>query len=302
MEKSFNLLCLPSVQDIDQVVDKFPFPINLTRGSYRNLEFVFQNRNPKILHNGVDLNHFSFVWLSSSWNCRDLAYAVKLYLKKAKIPFAYVEKNTSKVTDQMIFSLNGIPAPDTLFVDGRSIHRHLLKIKEICGYPLIAKNIRGRGGVLSEYIKTEEDLVKKIKKLSQNEKYLFQRYIPNDYDWGVLVANGVVVSGEKSYPAQGEFRNNACNGAREVFVDLSEIPPEVKEMAIKASRLLKLSWARADIVIDKNTNKPYLMEVNRFPGVTSKTSEVDGGYTFLASHINSLSEKNKQKVLLTASI
>ena len=100
-----------------------------------------------------------------------------------------------------------------------------------------------------------------------------------------MVANGAVVSGEKSYPCQGEFRNNTCNGAQEVFVDPLDIPQAIKEIAIKNSVLLNLSWSRSDIIIDKNTQRPYVLEVNRLPGISAKTSEVEGAYKFLSSQI-----------------
>lgn len=296
LKKTFNLLCLPSVNNIGQVIDKFSFPIDLTRGKYQNLEFIFKNGNFKVLHNGVDLNRFSFVWLSSFWNYRDLAYAIRLYLGRSNTPCAYVEKSTSKITDHMIFALGNVQVPDTLFFNRHNIDKNLAQISRVCGYPLIVKDTKGSRGANSEYITTEKEFIKKIKKLSKHRKYLFQRYIPNEYDWGVLVVNGVVVSGEKSYPSEGEFRNNACNGAKEVFVDPANIPLEIKEMAIKTSKLLGLSWARADIIIDKDTKKPYLLEVNRLPGITPRTGEVDGGYEFLSSQINHLSESMSLKI------
>lgn len=46
------------------------------------------------------------------------------------------------------------------------------------------------------------------------------------------------------------------------------------------------SRVRADIIIDKNTELPYLLEVNRYSGITSGSNEVIGTYTFLASHIS----------------
>jgi len=276
---------------MDEVVEKFDAPINLVRGDYQKLEFIFQNQSLEILHQGVDLNSFSFVWLSSNWNNRGSAYGVELYLKKFGVLASKVEKNTSKITDYIVFALHNIPIPDTYFIDSREIKKSLGKIKEVCGYPLIVKDTKGYGGAFSMYIETEKDLVREVKKLPANKKYFFQKFIPNDYDWGILVANGVVVSGEKSYPAKGEFRNNACNGGKEVFVRVDKIPQEVKEIALSASHLLGLSWARADIAIDKITGKPYLLEVNRYPGVTSKSQEVSGAYKFLSSHINALLEK-----------
>jgi glutathione synthase/RimK-type ligase-like ATP-grasp enzyme len=291
-KKPFHLLCLPSLGHMDQILDKFSFPVTLCKGDYKNLEFIFKGRKTTIVHNGRDLKDFSFVWLSSSWNTRDLAYTVRLYLEQTGVPYTHVEKGTSKVTDQMAFALSGIQSPDTLFLGSRPIKKNLLLIKKVCGYPLVIKDIKGCRGSNSEYVATEKDLLKKMKNLPTHKKYLFQEYISNEYDWGVMVANGKVVSGEKSYPSEGEFRNNTCNGAKEVFVDPKKIPFEIKQMAVDASRALGLTWSRADIIIDKKTKKPYLLEVNRFPGVTSQTSEVDGAYTFLSSHITQL-EKNR---------
>lgn len=287
-KKTFNLLCLPAVESIGEVVDKFPSFVKLTKGDYEKLEFIFWDQKFKILTQDIDLNSFSFVWLSSSWENRDLAYAVSLYLKEFNVPLTYVEKSTSKLTDQMVFALNKIPIPDTFFISDRKIKNSLSKIKEVCGYPLITKDIKGYGGACSEYVKNEKDLLEKVKKLPESKRYFFQKFIPNDYDWGVLVVNGEVVSGEKSYPIKGEFRNNACKGAKEVFVEVSKIPLEVRKIALKATGLLDLEWARADIIIDKITGKPYLLEINRYPGVTSKSQEVDGAYKFLSSHFRAL--------------
>ncbi len=257
----------------------------MTKGRFGNLEFSFQDKGPTITHKGVDLKDFSFVWLSSTWASRDLAYAVKLYLKNAKVPFTYIEKGTSKVTDHMLFSLSGIQAPNTLFFGHKKIEKNLEKIQEICGYPLVVKDTKGARGAHSILVKTAEELIEQMKELPKHKKYLFQEFIPNNYNWGVLVANGKVVSGEKSYPCLGEFRNNTCNGAEEVFVDPEDIPTEIKEMALKTSKALGLAWSRSDIIIDKNTQEPYLMEINRFPGISSKTTEVDGAYKFLAFQI-----------------
>lgn len=284
----FKLLIMPIVPNMQQVIDKFPFPIELTKGNFSNLEFIFHSGKTIILHKGIDIREFSFVWLCSSWGSRDIAYAIQLYLKKSGIPYTHVEKGTSKVTDQMIFSLNGIPAPDTLFVAHKEIERNLSQIRNICGYPLVIKDIRGSRGAHSVKVTGEKDLLEKMNNLPKHKKFIFQRYIPNEYDWGIMVAEGIVVSAQKRYPRAGEFRNNVHNGAEEVFVDPSLIPKNIKRMAIDISNALGLFWSRSDIIIDKNTNKPYLLEVNRLPGITAETSDVEGAYTFLSSQIAAL--------------
>lgn len=292
IEKKFKLLVLPSAANMQQVIERFPFSIELTKGRFQELEIFFQDGQASILHNGIDIRTFSFVWLCSSWRTRDLAYAIHLYLDYHDIPHTPVENGTSKLTDHMLFFLNTIPTPNTLFLGTKKLDKFLDRIEKVCGYPLIIKDTKGSCGTDTVKIETAEELLVKIKELPRYKKYLFQKYISNEYDWGIMVANGKVVSGEKSYPCQGEFRNNACNGAREVFIEKQKIPGHIKEIAIKASLALGLSWSRADILINKKTSEHTVLEVNRFPGITSKTSEVDGAYAFLSSQIQSLYKKD----------
>ena len=185
----------------------------------------------------------------------------------------------------MVFALHGLPIPDTVYVSRVNFEASMPLIKHVCGYSLIIKDIRGSKGKDSELVTTESDLLKKMASLPKNKRFLLQRFIQNEYDWGIMVVNGEVVSGEKSYPSQGEFRNNTCNGAEEHFAQITDIPQNIQALAIQASGLLGLSWSRADIIIDKFTGLPYLLEVNRYPGITADSTEVLGAYTFLASHI-----------------
>ena len=282
---TFTLLSLPSAQSTKQALQRFPFPIRHTAGQYRDISLSFRPGEVRVLHQDIDTRNFSFVWLTSGWNCRDIAYALRLYFEFTKTPHSYAEKNTSKITDCMVFALHGLPIPDTVYVSRVNFEASMPLIKHVCGYPLVINAIRGSKGKDSELVTTESDLLKKMASLPKNKRFLLQRFIQNEYDWGIMVVNGEVVSGEKSYPSQGEFRNNTCNGAEEHFAQITDIPQNIQALAIQASGLLGLSWSRADIIIDKFTGLPYLLEVNRYPGITADSTEVLGAYTFLASHI-----------------
>ena len=288
MKKNFKLLVLPSVKNMQQVIDRFSFPIELTKGKLKNIKIIFKKNKVTVTHNDIDLKKFSLVWLSSSWTSRDLAYAIQLYLDEKNVQSTHVEKGTSKLTDHMVFTLNNIPTPNTLFMDSSSLSKNLLQIREVVGYPLVVKDIKGARGLNSVKVNSQKELLSKIKSFPKHRKYILQQYIANDYDWGIMVANGKVVSGEKSYHQVGEFRNHAVHGATEVFVEKAKIPENVKNIAIKSSQKLGLIWSRADIIINKNNGKAYLMEVNRLPGITDKTSEVEGAYKFLSSQIEAM--------------
>ena len=279
-----ELLVLPSVQNIGEIMKGIN--IKVTKAYYSDLEFIFQDDQVSILHKGRDLKEFSIVWLSSYWTTRDLASAVKQYLDFHKIPTTYIEDNTSKITDALNFSLENIRTPDTYYVKDSIILNHLDDVEKVCGYPMIMKATKGFGGLNAKLINSRKELTETIANRDQSLQYMFQRFIKNDYDWGVMVANGKVVSGERSYPKIGEFRNNSSIGATEIFADIETIPEEVKEIALDGARALGLFWSRADILIDKTTNKPYLLEVNRFPGITKLSTEVLGAREFITDHLD----------------
>ncbi len=276
-----ELLVLPPVENIDEIIKDMS--VVVTKAYYSSLEFRFEKDSVSVLHEGRDIKSFSFVWLSSSWNTRDLATAVKIYLEKNNVPHSFVEQSTSKITDSMHFVLNGIPYPSTYYVESFETERFFNEIEKTCGFPLIMKDSKGFGGNGLKYISSMEELVSVVKNRLDKKRYIFQKYIPNDYDWGVLVANNQVLSAERSYARKGEFRNNSCNGAKEIFVKVKDIPENVKEMALKAAKILELRWSRSDIIVDKSSGLPYLLEVNRFPGITSGSSEVTGAASFVRS-------------------
>ncbi|MFX1537552.1 MAG: RimK family alpha-L-glutamate ligase, partial [Promethearchaeota archaeon] len=140
-------------------------------------------------------------------------------------------------------------------------------------------------GMNSFLIKSKRELIRVLENLPKGKSFIFQQFIPNDYDWGILVAEGKVVSAEKSFRPKGEFRNNACWGAKEVFLNIDEVDKKVKLIARKSCDILNLEWARADIIVDKNTNEPYLLEVNRFPGMTVGSTEEEAFKRYLKNKL-----------------
>ncbi len=278
-----EILVLPPVENIDEIIKGMPLVV--TKASYSSLEFSFKKNMVTVSYEGRDIKTFSFVWLSSSWDTRDLATAVKIYLEKNNVPHSFVEQSTSKITDSMHFVLNNIPYPNTYYVESFNTEKFFKKIEKVCGFPLIMKDSKGFGGNGLKYINSMDELVNIVSQCSDKKKYIFQKYIENDYDWGVLIANNKVISAERSYPREGEFRNNTCNGAREVFIDVEDIPENIKQIALKSAKALGLRWSRADIIIDKFSRLPYLLEVNRFPGITSGSTEVSGATNFVKSFL-----------------
>lgn len=290
MKETFSFLSIPSIKSTRHILDQFPFSIDSVKGSFSKVKVLIKSNTTTILCGEHDIKDFSFVWLNSDWVNRDLAHSLNLYLNAHGTPHTQVEYCSSKVSDIVTFALGDLPVPDSIYMLRSCALKEMDLIAATCSFPLIIKDTKGSCGIDSFLVKDAEQLLHVIADLPRNKRFIFQSFIPNEYDWGIMVANGEVVSGEQSYGADGEFRNNLANGAEERFTPPSEIPIEIKELALKASSLLNLSWSRTDIIIDKNTGKPYILEVNRYPAASRDTDEVAGAYAFLHSHFSNLSQ------------
>lgn len=282
-----KILVLPTFCNLDEVIATMSENVDITGGRFNNLEFRFHDNTLTLLHAGEDMKNFAAVWLSAPWSRKDQAYAVRQYLEDSDTTCTYVEKGTSKLTDQVLFAKYNINSPNTFFTGNTDLTDCIIEgIEATCGYPLIIKDVRGTRGKHSMYVENRQELIEKNSLLPQNKRYLYQQFIENDYDWGIFVVNGRIVSAEKSYRQSGEFRNHAYIGAEEVFIDVNEIPENVQTMALQAAAVLDLNWSRSDIVIDKNTHIPYLMEVNRSPRLSSETTEIEGARMFLQEFVS----------------
>ncbi|MDD3647927.1 MAG: hypothetical protein PHS44_05530 [Candidatus Dojkabacteria bacterium] len=270
-----KVLVLPAPDGLKEIRRMYDGEVDIVRGAFKNIQFRF-NHHLSITHKGIDLKDFDFVWVSSLLSTRDMSRSISLYLEHHDVPHTAVNdgEGASKLIDLTHFYLKGLPTPDTFFQQRQNLSSSSVNIESICRFPLVVKDIKGSRGKNSYLVSSKEELMELIDTLPKNRNFVFQEFIPNYYDWGILVAKGEVVSAEKSFPASGEFRNNACHGAREVFVDVDEVDQRLKNIAIKSCEVLNLEWGRADIVIEKDTNDPHLLEVNRFPGITLDSSEV----------------------------
>ncbi len=284
-----KILVLPTFCNLDEVIATMSENVDITGGRFNNLEFHFHDNTLTLLHAGEDMKNFAAVWLSAPWSRKDQAYAVRQYLEDSDTTCTYVEKGTSKLTDQVLFAKYNINSPNTFFAGNTELTNCIIEgIEATCGYPLIIKDVRGTRGKHSMYVENRQQLIEKNALLPKDKRYLYQQFIANDYDWGILVANGKIVSAEQSHRLDSNEFRNRCLGAstEEIIMPIDQVPEHIKTIALRASSALKLNWSRSDIVVDKYTQAPYLLEVNRSPRLSSETTEIDGARMFLQEFVN----------------
>ncbi|MFC1625127.1 RimK family alpha-L-glutamate ligase [Patescibacteria group bacterium] len=222
-----------------------------------------------------------------------VAGTLAVYLDHAGIK--YVDKIFSnlgpsgdKFTSLVRLATLGLPVIPSYFCWNTKVEARKKEIISRLGLPLVAKQLgsqRGRGVLL---LRNEEEF-NKLNIEFPNEEFLFQKYYPSDKEYRVLVLEDRIGSYERKIRTdKEEFRSNVALGAKEEFLDIDKIEPEVKKIAIDACKALNIQVGGVDILVDKN-GKSWLLEVNRGPGLTydSKVSpELSGLTKYLARKLN----------------
>lgn len=193
----------------------------------------------------------------------------------------------SKMTSLVRLATGGLPIIPTFYCWNEKIKDQVQQITERFEYPLVAKELGTQLGRGVYKIAKKADfyyLPLRSKNKSENQ-YLFQKMIGKQEEFRLLVLGDKVAVAERKIAAKDEFRSNVALGAKEEFFDPSKLSEEVKDIAVKAAQLLKIDVAGVDILIEANTHKPWLLEVNRGPGFTyndKQSPEMDELAKFLS--------------------
>lgn len=136
-------------------------------------------------------------------------------------------------------------------------------------FPVILKGSGGDRGTRvykADNLVELEQLVRELRKSETEEgkRYMLQEFIENDGDYRVLVLGKKVLGVMKrSSQDKQEFRNNYSRGGK---VEVTDLPEEIKQMAVKAAQACGLVVAGVDVAFrDFDIKKPIVWEVNKGP-------------------------------------
>lgn len=117
-----------------------------------------------------------------------------------------------------------------------------LNIDEVGSFPLVMKSRSGHGGNEVFLIKSKEEAN------NTDDKYIYQRYIPNNGDIRLYVLNQQVIASIKR-KSEIDFRNNYSLGGK---VELFDAPEEMIVIAIKIAKLLNADYIGVDFLLTKD--------------------------------------------------
>ena len=196
----------------------------------------------------------------------------------------------NKYITAQILEEHGLPVPKYSLVPDETFLDTALDL--IGGeFPLILKLISGTQGIgvsIVDSYASLKSVYQTIKKLNPQSEILIQQKIDSDYDIRIQTlvkkfnplkekkGNKTILGSMMRKKVKNDFRTNYSLGGEVDRYELKEdSDKELMELAFDATTAVGCHWSGVDIIIDRKTKKPYILEVNSSPG-TEGISKVLG--------------------------
>ncbi len=160
---------------------------------------------------------------------------------------------------------NNLPYPDSAIVfDVKSAKSIIANFK----FPLIIKVSEGRQGRGVFKVNSFEGIEKVIEaNKEKSSSFVIRDLIPNDGDIRIFTIGYKAIGAMKRIPKIGEFRSNISQGGSGENFELDNYP-EIKKIAEDISKMTMTEIAGVDIMVNVDTGKPYILEINPGPQFT----------------------------------
>ena len=157
-------------------------------------------------------------------------------------------------------ALKGLPIPETIITENPFTAKRFCEKHGV----IIYKPLMGSLGLGSTMI-GDPDLAYHVTRSLMNlgiPSY-YQVFLKKPgYDFRVFVVGDQVIGAMKRIASS--WKTNIAQGARGEKINYNDYP-EVYELALKATRILRLDYAGVDIAYDVEQDRYYVLEVNAFP-------------------------------------
>lgn len=188
-----------------------------------------------------------------------------------------IEVCENKYTTSQYLEDAGLPVPKCALVPNEEFLDSALE--EIGGkFPIVMKLLSGTQGIgvsIVDSYASLKSVYQTIRKLDESSEILVQEKIDSNYDLRIQVIvknfdpispskdNCIILGSMKREAVEKDFRTNYSLGGS---VSKYEIPEDLVDIACKAANAVGCHWCGVDIMIDKKTKKPFILEVNSSPG------------------------------------
>jgi D-alanine-D-alanine ligase len=176
-----------------------------------------------------------------------------------------------KVRSKAIWRASGLPTPDAVELDQNT---NWQQVAEELMLPIMVKPAREGSSVGASKVIEASDLASAWEKAYQfDDRVMAESWVEGD-EYTIPILGDIVLPMIKLetkrdfYDYQAKYEDDDTKYICPCGLD-ENIEDLFGDLALKASQLLGVSgWCRVDLMVDKE-NKPWLIEVNTVPGMTS---------------------------------
>lgn len=232
-----------------------------------DVEIFLEKGRIKVLVDGKSIFNCKMMYFRKTGTYRNVAFIIANVAQKRNVFFVdkfYPKTCTrGKLIQMFLLSTNNLPIPKTyhsLKFDKKKLKNAIAFLK----FPIVVKATNFGSGKMIFIAKTINDLRNIFKKHPDTE-FILQEFIKNTFDYRVLVLGKKPSVAEKRIRQnKNEFRNNACIGGKEVFLNLKKLPKNINLLAKQAASVMDVQVAGVDIV-RSTSGRDYIFEVNPSP-------------------------------------
>jgi glutathione synthase/RimK-type ligase-like ATP-grasp enzyme len=234
------------------------------------LTFVLDGADARVYDEaaGYDLADFDAVVFRTIGKWQEEAIAAAAYCRARGVRYIdqhIPEVGNAKLSCAFVRYEQGLRVPPTAYGPGTTL-------AAIAGtgsfaYPVVLKDTAGKKGRDNYLVRTSEELRERLE-VQPDIRFVMQAFIPNDGDYRILVFNDRARMAilRRAAPDGGHLNNTSQGGSAEE-VPLDSLPAELLDFAVEAAKLERLSIAGVDIITERTTGTPYILEVNRSPQI-----------------------------------
>jgi glutathione synthase/RimK-type ligase-like ATP-grasp enzyme len=267
--------------------------------SFEDIEVFLEKGSVKMLIKGKPLETWSTIYPRKVASYKGLAFMLAHLAKEKNIYFLdkYHENSkdssdSAKMIQMFRLGTSGVSIPKTYY-SAIYLKQHIKKAISFLKLPVVVKECNTSGGegvFLAKSASALEKTIKSLLKKFDKKEIFLQEFIPNDFEYRVMITGDKVAVVEKKFKNEKEeFRNNVRLGAKEEFIKESQVSSEVKKAALLAAKVTGIEVAGVDIVERKN-GQPVVFEVNACPAFTLN-EEVSDEISLLADYLSKCEKK-----------
>lgn len=267
------------VQTLNNVLNVDDIAVSWQNYQGIGLELDESQLTPFIVSTKQPLTDFKAVYFKSYFRYHEQATAIVESLRANNVRFVGAELQhylpAHKLSQMARLARAGMPIPKTVYLPSRHYVTNYDYLVDTLGEHFIFKAIDGSTGNDNFLVKSKSQLEKIIAEYGERS-FIAQSFVPNDSDLRFLiVGNELKLIIKRMRKDDSTHLNNTSQGADSALVPIAEFDESVVTLALKAAEIMNREIAGVDIMLESNTGKPYVLEVNASPQIASGAFEAE---------------------------